>query len=99
MFGIGGTELVVLVIVVALLIGPEQIPSIVKGINKFVRDISKAREEFKQSVESDDTLKSIKDSVDDVKKNIQQQVNDITSGVQEDIKKIQESIKDDDASK
>ncbi len=94
MFGIGGTELIVLVIVVAILIGPDQIPGVLKGIQKFVREVTKARDDFKTSIDSDETLSSIKKSVDDVKRDVQGQLDDVTKGVREDLEKIKRKVND-----
>lgn len=92
MFGIGGTELIVLVVIVAVLIGPEQIPSIVRHIKKFMHEITRARSEFQQSIHQDDTLRSLKETVDEVKRGVRQQVDDVTSGVRADLKKLEETI-------
>ncbi len=107
MFGIGGTEFIVLVIILAVLIGPEQIPSIVRHVQKFIKEITKARSDFQQSVRQDETLRSLKDTVDEVKRGVRQQVDDVTAGVRADLKKLEEVIaeheekeeKNDDSSK
>lgn len=92
MFGIGGTELIILIIIVALLVGPEQVPGIVKGVQKFVKEVAKAREDFKQTVDQDETLSSIKKTVEEVKQEVQVRVNEVTSGVQKEIKELEKSI-------
>lgn len=95
MFGIGGTELIVLIIVIAILIGPDQLPGALKGIQKFVREVTKARNEFKSSIDSDETIRSIRDSVDEVKKDVQGQIDGVTKGVKEDIERIKRHIESD----
>jgi len=92
MFGIGGTELIVLIIIVAVLLGPDQIPSVVKSLSKFVREITKAREDFKETVEADETLKSLKTSVSEVKEQIQSRVHDVTGGIQNDLQQMKDVI-------
>jgi sec-independent protein translocase protein TatB len=93
MFGIGGTELVVLIVVIAILIGPEQIPSVVRHVRQLMREVSKARSDFQDSVAQDETLRSIKETVDEVKSGVKSQIDSVTAGIQEDIKKIEEEIK------
>ncbi len=92
MFGIGGTELVVLLIIIALLLGPEQIPGLVKGAQKIVREITKARSDFKASVDQDETLRSVKESLTEVKQGVQTHLDDVTKGVRGDIEKIKAQI-------
>lgn len=92
MFGIGGTELVVLLIIIALLLGPEQIPGIVKSAQKFVREITKARNDFKASVDQDETLRSVKESLAEVKDGVKSHLDDVTKGVRSDIEKIKSEI-------
>ncbi len=92
MFGIGGTELVVLIIIVAVLLGPDQIPSVVKSLSKFVREVTKAKEDLKETVDSDDTLRSLKESVGEVKDELQSRVQNVTGGVQRDIEQVKEII-------
>jgi len=95
MFGIGGTELIVLIIIIAVLIGPDQIPGIMKGVSKFMKEVSGARADFKRSVDEDETLREIKSTVLEVKKGVEDQVNSVTAGVREDIEKIKKSIDED----
>jgi Tat protein translocase TatB subunit len=92
MFGIGGTELVVLIIIIAVLLGPDQIPSVVKSLSKFVREVTKAREDLKETVDSDETLRSLKQSVGEVKDELQSRVQNVTGGVQRDIEQVKEII-------
>jgi Tat protein translocase TatB subunit len=92
MFGIGGTELVVLIIIIAVLLGPDQIPSVVKSLSKFVREVTKAREDLKETVDADETLRSLKQSVGEVKDELQTRVQNVTGGVQRDIEQVKEII-------
>lgn len=92
MFGIGGTEFIVLIIIIAVLIGPDQIPGIVKGVSKFMKELTNAREDFRKSIDEDETLKEVKTSVLEIKKGVEDQVNSVTSGIRNDIDKIKQSI-------
>ena len=92
MFGIGGTELIVLIIIVAVLLGPDQIPSVVKGLSKFVREVTKAREDLKETVNSDETLRSLKSSVDEVKEELQSRVHNVTGGIEKEIEEVKGAI-------
>ena len=88
MFGIDGTELIVLIIIVAIILGPEQLPGVARSLSKFVREITKARDEFKKSVDDDPSLREIKQNLREVKTDIESQVNDVTHGVKTDLDKL-----------
>ena len=71
MFGIGFSELIVLGIIVLVLIGPNQLPQVMKTVAKFVREITKAQRDFTRTVNQDADLRGVKESVDEVRNVIQ----------------------------
>lgn len=76
MFGIGFSELIILSIIILVLVGPEQLPEVLKTISKVTREFMKARDDFGRTVNEDDDLRSIKDSVNEVKGSIQDRVDE-----------------------
>lgn len=84
MFGLGFGELIVLSLILLVLIGPKQLPEVMKQVAKFVRDISKAQNELKQTVDQDDSLRSIRESVNEVKHSVKHQVDQVTSELKTD---------------
>jgi sec-independent protein translocase protein TatB len=81
MFGLGFSELIILAIVGLVFIGPKQLPEVMKGVGRFFREITNAKEEFKQTVDQDESLRSIRKSVDDIKDSVQNKVEDIKSDI------------------
>ena len=93
MFGIGLTEFIVLAVILLLLIGPKELPTVMKSVAQFVKQISKARDEFQDTIRHDEDLKNIQDSVHEVKKTVQSHVDGIESKIREDIKKLSDEDK------
>jgi sec-independent protein translocase protein TatB len=56
MFGMGGSEILVILVVALLFLGPEKLPSAAKQISKGIRDIKKQTRALQQQIESDDQI-------------------------------------------
>lgn len=46
MFGLGGTELLLVFVVILLVFGPSQIPKMAKGLGQAMREFRKAQQEI-----------------------------------------------------
>jgi len=77
LFGLGFTEIFIIAVIALIFIGPKQLPAVMKTIGKFAREITKAKDEFKQTIDQDESLSSIRESVDEVKNNIQKKVDEV----------------------
>jgi len=53
MFGMGGTEILVILVVALLFLGPEKLPEAASKISKGIRDIRKQTRELQQTIEND----------------------------------------------
>ena len=53
MFGLGGGELILVVLLAIVLIGPKEMPKVAHQLGKWTRQIKLALEEFKSTVEKE----------------------------------------------
>ena len=84
MFGIGFSELIVLAIIVMILIGPKQLPEVMKGLARFMKEITSVQRDFTRTLNQDDELRKVRDSVDEVKAVIQTQADKVKKALTDD---------------
>ena len=53
MFGMGMNEILVILVVAMLFLGPEKLPDAAKTISKGIRDLRKQTREFQDTIEND----------------------------------------------
>lgn len=56
MFGMGGSEILVILIVALLFLGPDKLPDAAKKISKGIRDIKKQSRVLQQTIEDDERI-------------------------------------------
>jgi len=54
-FGLGGTEVAVLFLIILLVFGPSQIPKMARGLGQAMREFRKAQNEISDEMKADDT--------------------------------------------
>jgi TatA/E family protein of Tat protein translocase len=65
MFGIGMTELIVILVIALVVIGPSKLPELAKALGKGLAEFKKASQEIKDSFNLDEEIKTIKDETMD----------------------------------
>src|SRR5262245_60187312 len=67
MFGLGMGELIVILIVALIVLGPARLPKLAQDLGKAIREFRKAADDMKQELQADDELKKpfqeLKDAV------------------------------------
>ena len=56
MFGIGGSEILVILVIALLFLGPDKLPEVTKQISKGIRDLKKQGKILTQTIENDETI-------------------------------------------
>ena len=56
MFGIGGTEILVILVVALLFLGPDKLPDAARTISKGIRDLKKQSRALQQQIEDDEKI-------------------------------------------
>ena len=56
MFGIGGSEILVILVIALLFLGPDKLPEAAKTISKTVRDLKKQGRILQQTIENDEHI-------------------------------------------
>ena len=67
MFGIGLPELIIIMVIALIVIGPNKLPDLARALGKGMAEFRKATQEIKESLEVDEDIQEVKrDLVDSV---------------------------------
>lgn len=71
MFNIGGAELIVILLIAFVIVGPKDLPKIARALGRFVRYIRAMVEEVKRETGLDELTEEFKDIERDVKSTVE----------------------------
>ena len=66
MFGIGMPEMILILAVALIVIGPKKLPDLAKSLGKALGEFKKATSDLKESMQIDSELKEVKTAFDDL---------------------------------
>ena len=74
MFGIGMPELLLLLAIALIVIGPKKLPDLAKSLGRAMREFKKATNEFKETIQIDDDLSEVKKAFNGLGEDIKESV-------------------------
>jgi len=92
MFGIGWSELLILIIIGLVFIGPKELPQVIKTVSRFMKQIMGARDEWIRTIKDDPTIRDLTDSVTEMKDSINAPVSDLEKALRENISKLENEV-------
>lgn len=84
MFGIGMPELILILAVALIVIGPKKLPDLAKSLGKAMGEFKKATNEIKDSMQLDDGIQEVKTTFNDLEKELKKPVETRTEGTDDD---------------
>lgn len=70
MFGIGMPEMLLILAVALIVIGPKKLPDLAKSLGKALGEFKKATSELKQSIQIDPELKEVKTAFNEINRDL-----------------------------
>lgn len=77
MFGIGVPELLIILAIALIVIGPKKLPDLAKALGRSLNEFKKATREFKDSLDIDEDIKSVKKPFSEINRDIRSAVIDL----------------------
>jgi TatA/E family protein of Tat protein translocase len=74
MFGIGMPEMILILAVALIVIGPKKLPDLAKSLGRAMGEFKKATSDLKESMEADTGLSEVKETLDDINTDIKQSI-------------------------
>ena len=74
MFGIGMPELIIILAVALIVIGPQKLPDLARSLARAIGEFKKATREFKDTIEIDPSLSEVKKAFDEINTDIRETI-------------------------
>ena len=83
MFGIGMPEMILILAVALIVIGPKKLPSLAKSLGRAIGEFRRATSDLKESLDIDASIRDIKEPFDDINNNVRKAIDQSTQPVHE----------------
>lgn len=98
MFGIGMPEMILILAIALIVIGPKKLPDLAKSLGRAFSEFKKATAELKESIEIDTELKDVKTTFEDMRSELKEAI-DIDAGIKADDQDVSDAAGDEDQNK
>ncbi len=85
MFGIGMPEMLLILAIALIVIGPKKLPDLAKYLGRAIGEFKKAASDFKESIDIDNNISDVKKQFEEVNDSIQS-ASDLKSNLKLDLK-------------
>jgi TatA/E family protein of Tat protein translocase len=72
MFGMGMPEILLILAIALIVLGPKKLPEIAKALGRGIAEFKKATQDFKEGLDVDDDLKEARNTMREIKGDIEQ---------------------------
>ncbi len=79
MFGIGMPEMILILAIALIVIGPKKLPDLAKSLGRAMNEFKRATREIKDSIDVGDDLKDVKQSFDDISADLKTSMHPLNS--------------------
>ena len=80
MFGVGSSELIIILIIALLILGPKEIPKVARTLGRGMRELQRAKDELKKNIEFED------DSISEIKSDLTEMINETKDDISSEFK-------------
>ena len=98
MFGIGMPEMLLILAIALIVIGPKKLPDLAKSLGRAFNEFKRATSEFKESIEIDTELRDVKKTFDNMSDEIKEAI-DVKAALKPDIQSVAAAPNEDDNEK
>ena len=78
MFGVGSSELIIILLIALLILGPKEIPKVARTLGRGMRELQRAKDELKKNIEFED------EHVADTRADIRSKLEDLDTEIKKD---------------
>jgi len=85
MFGIGMPEMLLILAIALIVIGPQKLPDLAKSLGRAIAEFKRATAEIKETMEIDNELKSVQKTFENIDADIKKDIENIDAEIKKNV--------------